>query len=79
MLQQVLAGSSSSNGSSGSGGKRSSSNDSRARPDVISFSHFLPHQHLLPEKRMLTFPNLVSCCAATLTHSSSATTTYNRA
>jgi hypothetical protein len=28
--------------------------------NVISFSHFLPHQHLLPEKRMLTFPNLVS-------------------
>jgi len=43
MLQQVLAGS---NGSSG-------------HTDVISFSHFLPHQDLLPEKRMLTYPNLV--------------------
>lgn len=74
MLQQVLG--SSSDGSSRSGNKHSSSssNDSRPSPDVISFSHFLPHQHLLPEKRMLTFPNLVSCCAATLTHSSSATT-----
>lgn len=28
--------------------------------DVITFSHFLPHQHLLPEKRMLAYPNLVS-------------------
>ncbi len=27
--------------------------------DVISFSHFLPIQELLPEKRYLTFPNLV--------------------
>ncbi|KAF6257220.1 hypothetical protein COO60DRAFT_31057 [Scenedesmus sp. NREL 46B-D3] len=26
--------------------------------DTVSFSHFLPHQHLLPEKRMLTYPNL---------------------
>lgn len=26
--------------------------------DFISFSHFLPHQALLPEKRFLTFPNL---------------------
>lgn len=28
--------------------------------DVISFSHFLPHQALLPEKRFLSYPNLVS-------------------
>jgi hypothetical protein len=28
--------------------------------DTVSFSHFLPHQHLLPEKRMLSYPNLVS-------------------
>ncbi|GIL91595.1 hypothetical protein Vretifemale_19209 [Volvox reticuliferus] len=27
--------------------------------DVISFSHFLPLQELMPEKRYLTFPNLV--------------------
>jgi predicted phosphohydrolase len=27
-------------------------------PVVISFSHFLPHQELLPEKRMLHYPNL---------------------
>ncbi|WIA44136.1 hypothetical protein OEZ86_010476 [Tetradesmus obliquus] len=28
------------------------------RLDTVSFSHFLPHQHLLPEKRMLSYPNL---------------------
>lgn len=28
--------------------------------DVITFSHFLPHQHLLPEKRFLYYPNMVS-------------------
>lgn len=28
------------------------------RPPVITFSHFLPHQALLPEKRMLYQPNL---------------------
>lgn len=28
--------------------------------DTITFSHFLPHQDLLPEKRLLSFPNLVS-------------------
>jgi hypothetical protein len=28
--------------------------------DTVTFSHFLPHQHLLPEKRMLSYPNLVS-------------------
>ena len=30
----------------------------RAGEPVISFSHFLPHIELLPEKRMLFFPNL---------------------
>jgi hypothetical protein len=32
--------------------------------DLISFSHFLPHQDLLPEKRFLSYPNLVGswCC-----------------
>jgi len=29
-----------------------------AGADVISFSHFLPSQELLPEKRFLTYPNL---------------------
>ncbi|GAX78946.1 hypothetical protein CEUSTIGMA_g6386.t1 [Chlamydomonas eustigma] len=28
-------------------------------PEVISFSHFLPDQRLIPEKRFLYFPNLV--------------------
>ncbi|PSC76652.1 Metallo-dependent [Micractinium conductrix] len=28
------------------------------RPPIISFSHFLPRQELLPEKRMLYYPNL---------------------
>lgn len=28
------------------------------RPPVLSFSHFLPRQELLPEKRMLFYPNL---------------------
>ncbi|KAL4446687.1 hypothetical protein ABPG77_007931 [Micractinium sp. CCAP 211/92] len=28
------------------------------RPPIISFSHFLPRQELLPEKRMLFYPNL---------------------
>lgn len=28
------------------------------RPPVFSFSHFLPRQELLPEKRMLFYPNL---------------------
>jgi hypothetical protein len=27
--------------------------------DVVSLSHFLPYQELLPEKRFLTFPPLV--------------------
>ncbi|KAI7841790.1 hypothetical protein COHA_004514 [Chlorella ohadii] len=31
---------------------------SRAQCDVISFSHFLPDQSLLPEKRYLYYPNL---------------------
>lgn len=30
----------------------------KTRPVVISFSHFLPYQQLLPEKRWLHFPNL---------------------
>jgi hypothetical protein len=51
----------SSSDSSGSGSSSSSSSrDQKNRLDTISFSHFLPHQHLLPEKRMLTYPNLVS-------------------
>ncbi len=28
--------------------------------DIISFSHFVPDQRLVPEKRYLSFPNLVS-------------------
>jgi hypothetical protein len=59
------------NGSSGSSSGNSSGDgsgdggSSRGTPgkselDIISFSHFLPHQDLLPEKRMLTYPNLVS-------------------
>lgn len=57
MLQQVLAAGSRSNGGGGDGG--SSCSSSSGHTDIISFSHFLPHQHLLPEKRMLTYPNLV--------------------
>jgi hypothetical protein len=34
--------------------------------DVISLSHFLPHQELLPEKRFLSFPPLVSLGARDL-------------
>ena len=52
----------STNGSSGSNGGSSGSNGCNGgcrHPDIISFSHFLPHQSLLPEKRMLTYPNLV--------------------
>eukprot|EP00879_Flechtneria_rotunda_P022187 GHRR01023410.1.p1 GENE.GHRR01023410.1~~GHRR01023410.1.p1 ORF type:complete len:339 (+),score=87.53 GHRR01023410.1:288-1304(+) len=39
-------------------------------PDVVSFSHFLPHQSLLPEKRMLAFPNLVNMhhCSGTISY-----------
>lgn len=58
--------------SSGGGGSSSNSNSSisqhlNQKLDTITFSHFLPHQHLLPEKRMLTYPNLVNrgsvlCC-----------------
>ncbi|GLI67157.1 hypothetical protein VaNZ11_011370 [Volvox africanus] len=33
--------------------------------DVISFSHFLPLQELLPEKRYLTFPNLAKAVGST--------------
>ena len=29
--------------------------------DVISFSHFVPDQRLMPEKRYLSYPNLVGC------------------
>lgn len=38
------------------------SSSSGGRCEVISFSHFLPYQELLPEKRFLTYPNLVSVC-----------------
>ncbi|EFJ47257.1 hypothetical protein VOLCADRAFT_105217 [Volvox carteri f. nagariensis] len=38
----------------GAGGKQGGAGGD----DVISFSHFLPLQELLPEKRYLTFPNL---------------------
>lgn len=37
---------------------------SGVRPPVISFSHFLPHQTLLPEKRWLHFPNLAKACGS---------------
>jgi predicted phosphodiesterase len=33
-------------------------------PVVISFSHFLPYQQLLPEKRWLHFPNLAKACGS---------------
>ncbi|PSC74940.1 Metallo-dependent [Micractinium conductrix] len=32
--------------------------EGRAAADIISFSHFLPHQSLIPEKRFLMYPNL---------------------
>ena len=32
-------------------------------PDVISFSHFVPDQRLTPEKRFLSYPNLVRTAA----------------
>ena len=35
-----------------------------ARPPVISFSHFLPRQELLPEKRMLYYPNLAKAAGS---------------
>lgn len=31
---------------------------------VLSFSHFLPHQELLPEKRKLFYPNLPKMCGS---------------
>uniref|UniRef100_A0A061S2J1 Metallo-dependent protein n=1 Tax=Tetraselmis sp. GSL018 TaxID=582737 RepID=A0A061S2J1_9CHLO len=34
------------------------------RPPVITFSHFLPLQELLPEKRMLFHPNLAKACGS---------------
>jgi len=34
-------------------------------PAVISFSHFLPLQDLLPEKRMLHYPNLAKASGST--------------
>lgn len=37
----------------------------RAGEPVISFSHFLPHIELLPEKRMLFFPNLAKAVGST--------------
>lgn len=37
---------------------------SRQPPVVISFSHFLPLQELLPEKRWLHFPNLAKACGS---------------
>jgi hypothetical protein len=47
----------------GAGTQRTStsgnSSSGTSRPDIISFSHFLPHQDLLPEKRFLSYPNLV--------------------
>lgn len=33
-------------------------------PVVVSFSHFLPHQELLPEKRWLRYPNLAKACGS---------------
>eukprot|EP00887_Chlorella_sp_A99_P003452 scaffold7.g3452.t1 len=35
-----------------------------ARPPVVSASHFLPLQALLPEKRMLYYPNLAKACGS---------------
>lgn len=35
-------------------------------PTVISFSHFLPYQTLLPEKRWLFYPNLAKACGSAL-------------
>ncbi|KAL4546247.1 hypothetical protein Ndes2526B_g05335 [Nannochloris sp. 'desiccata'] len=37
----------------------------RSQPAVISFSHFLPLQDLLPEKRMLHYPNLAKASGST--------------
>ncbi|KAK2080575.1 hypothetical protein QBZ16_000429 [Prototheca wickerhamii] len=34
------------------------------RPPVVSFSHFLPFQELLPEKRMLHYPNLAKAAGS---------------
>ncbi|KAL4854508.1 hypothetical protein ACK3TF_004685 [Chlorella vulgaris] len=36
------------------------------RPPVLSFSHFLPRQELLPEKRMLYMPNLAKAAGSDL-------------
>ncbi|KAG2434744.1 hypothetical protein HXX76_007632 [Chlamydomonas incerta] len=47
-------------GGSGSGGAGGGGGD-----DVLSFSHFLPLQELLPEKRYLTFPNLAKAVGST--------------
>lgn len=33
-------------------------------PMVLSFSHFLPLQALLPEKRWLFYPNLAKACGS---------------
>ena len=30
--------------------------------DLITFSHFIPDQRLMPEKRFLMYPNLVRLC-----------------
>lgn len=35
-----------------------------AGPVVLSFSHFLPLQELLPEKRLLHYPNLAKACGS---------------
>lgn len=39
------------------------------RPPVISFSHFLPRQELLPEKRMLYIPNLAKAAGSDFLYS----------
>jgi hypothetical protein len=67
-LQHVMAGAdtsgstvrSAAGSTGGSSGSDAAGGCSSWQLDMISFSHFLPHQELLPEKRMLTYPNLVS-------------------
>jgi Icc-related predicted phosphoesterase len=63
-----------SNGSSSGSSRELSRKDEEERkvpsllpspPAVISFSHFLPFQDLLPEKRMLHYPNLAKASGST--------------
>ena len=47
-------------GCTGQGGSATCTGGNCGRAtDVISFSHFIPDQRLMPEKRFLMYPNLV--------------------